>query len=98
DKLVTGVQTCALPISWLSVGTSGRPSHRAMTVDELRRLARSPLVTIGAHTVHHPSLAVECITRQREEIEDSRHQLEAWTGRAIRSEERRVGKECRSGG
>ena len=68
---------------WAGAGDEGRLSHRALSVEELRRLACSPLVTIGAHTVTHPALARLGPERQREEILQSRHQLESWLGRPV---------------
>src|SRR5205823_10935745 len=87
DKLVTGVQTCALPISrWCSyasrggargdppslLGTSARAASRCLPrVDEAAARSGCPA---GAPASSRSG------TR----------------GRARRSEERRVGKECRS--
>src|SRR5205823_12157763 len=77
DKLVTGVQTCALPISVQQYGDGerrdqldrdreGHELHRRHDrVDEVRILGQQPPVVAQAHPVR-------------------------------RSEERRVGKECRS--
>src|SRR2546425_4224773 len=71
DKLVTGVQTCALPISL-------RPSSppEALTPPPI---AGSPLCPVRPD---HPNTART--SRPRTDL------------RAARSEERRVGKECRS--
>ncbi len=41
-------------------------------------------VEVGAHTVHHPILKQLAAAEQRGEIEQSRAQLEAWTGRPVR--------------
>ena len=57
--------------------------HRAMTVEELRRLASSEWVTIGAHTITHTRLSSLPVEGQREEIVESKRQLEAWAGRGI---------------
>lgn len=58
-------------------------THRAMTVDELRHLAASRYVTIGAHTVTHSRLASQSSPEQQEEIVTSKKQLENWLGREI---------------
>src|SRR2546425_7824827 len=76
DKLVTGVQTCALPICSRSgapavVGTSGRDADRRA----VHHAARLPRAGIGEVAHIDPGLG---------------HDV------ADRSEERRVGKECRS--
>ena len=68
---------------WARTPLSTRPSHRPLTVDELRRLAASPWVTIGAHTVTHTRLASLGIPIQRAEITASRKQLELWLGREV---------------
>ena len=57
--------------------------NRAMTVDELRRLAESSWATIGAHTVTHTRLSSLPARLQRHEIADSKRQLETWIGREI---------------
>lgn len=66
------------------MGARGRPSHRAMSVEELKSLVKSPLVTIGAHTVTHTPLSAQGPVRQREEVRRSKHSLESWLGREIR--------------
>ncbi len=58
-------------------------SHRAMTVDELRLLAESSWVTIGAHTVTHSRLSSLTAAAQQEEITASKRHLESWLGRKI---------------
>src|SRR2546425_6787324 len=68
DKLVTGVQTCALPIYLLASGTvSGPAAENRGCLLELTRGRAEPLTLPGGET-----------------------------RRFLRSEERRVGKECRS--
>src|SRR5947209_20440209 len=71
DIGVTGVQTCALPISW---GTIGRTICRSRSFENDRRNLRSP---------GQERPAAWTRTDRRKEIGE-------------RSEERRVGKECRS--
>lgn len=58
-------------------------THRAMTLDELRRLAASRWVTIGSHTVTHTQLSSLHPDAQREEISTSKRQLEEWLGQKI---------------
>lgn len=48
------------------IPTEATEEERMLSVEELRELAADPLITIGAHTVHHTSLS--CVQRQ-----------EAWT-------------------
>jgi peptidoglycan/xylan/chitin deacetylase (PgdA/CDA1 family) len=60
-----------------------RPSHRALTRPELGRLATSPLVSVGGHTVHHPSLACRPEVEQEAEVRGSLEALREWTGRPV---------------
>src|SRR5437763_13491065 len=77
DTSVTGVQTCALPISEAERGDSGDVIH----------------VLFSAH-----SLPLKIVERGDPYPEDVRRTIEAVTeGLNHRSEERRVGKEGRSG-
>ena len=57
---------------------------RPMTVSELRRLAAMPGVTIGAHTMTHPALSALDEAAQREELGESRRQLETMLGLPVR--------------
>src|SRR5207249_9139340 len=78
---VTGVQTCALPISG---GVRRAPVTRGVAVhrvDEVPRVGRQQLVVRRAAT--------------RRVVDDDRVQP-GGTRAQLRSEERRVGKECRS--
>ena len=68
---------------WAQTGEETTDIHRAMTVDELRLLAGSSHVTIGAHTVTHTRLSSLSMETQREEITASKRQLEEWLGREI---------------
>jgi len=62
-----------------------RDSHRALTRDELRVLADSPLIELGAHTVDHVQLSAQSLEEQTEQIHRSIRQLHRWTGRRVRS-------------
>lgn len=50
--------------------------HRPLTVEELRRLAASPLIEIGGHTLSHPTLALAPAEEQRREIRGCRETLQ----------------------
>lgn len=69
--------------SWAGGDGAGRASHRTLTREEVRELAASPLVTIGAHGVTHTPLTVLSEAEQRREIAGSRGELEALTGREV---------------
>jgi peptidoglycan/xylan/chitin deacetylase (PgdA/CDA1 family) len=60
---------------WANVPTDARASHRTLTSDELRQLARAPGITIGAHSVAHCSLARLVHDEQYRELEESRAAL-----------------------
>jgi peptidoglycan/xylan/chitin deacetylase (PgdA/CDA1 family) len=68
---------------WSQRAAEGRQSHLPMTLEELRLLAQSPLVTIGAHTVSHTAMSCQTPAAQLEEMTSSKRQLESWLGREI---------------
>jgi peptidoglycan/xylan/chitin deacetylase (PgdA/CDA1 family) len=70
---------------WSGAGVSGRPTHRTLSLEELRALSAGNLIEIGAHTMTHPVLATLPIAEQRSEIQQSRAQLEAIVGRPVSS-------------
>lgn len=55
-----------------------------MSEDQLRKVGRSPLIEIGAHTVTHPRLPLCSPDRVEWELVESRRYLEAATGRKVR--------------
>src|SRR5258708_17061407 len=78
DDLVTGVQTCALPIS-----TSPRIGSRPPIVCSNTRIR-------SLRTLTTRSSIVPCVEKLKILT------VSFWPMRSMRSEERRVGKECRS--
>jgi peptidoglycan/xylan/chitin deacetylase (PgdA/CDA1 family) len=52
----------------------------ALSWDDLRELARDPLVTIGAHTVNHPVLSALSVDQAYAEISESRERIESHIG------------------
>ncbi|MBO6179237.1 MAG: polysaccharide deacetylase family protein [Selenomonadaceae bacterium] len=56
---------------------------RAVTKDELKKLADSPWITIGGHTVTHSMLSVESEEMQRWEFTESKQQLEEIISRSV---------------
>src|SRR5258708_20870454 len=93
DDLVTGVQTCALPICrcclggvCLNVGCipSKALLHVAAVVDEVKHLEVAG-VKFGA-----PEVNIDQLRGHKDKV------IGKLTGGLGRSEERRVGKECRS--
>ncbi len=67
-----------------SVDCSTLCSDLVMTWDEIRSLARDPLVTIGAHTRRHLALAKLSASTARLEMEESVRRLETELGRPCR--------------
>ena len=67
----------------------GRPeapvaaAHRGLTLEEIRQLAESRQIEIGAHTMSHPVLPSLPESAQLREIEESRSRLAAITGTAV---------------
>lgn len=57
--------------------------RRLMTVDELRTLAASPLITIGAHSLTHGLLTRMPLAQAKREIETSRRVLQEILGKPI---------------
>ncbi len=58
-------------------------SHRPLTPAELERLAASPLIEIGAHTMTHPTLALAPVEEQQREIAGCRAALERVLGTPV---------------
>jgi peptidoglycan/xylan/chitin deacetylase (PgdA/CDA1 family) len=67
----------------LGVAAEGRESHRTMTQEELRLLATSYAVQIGAHTVSHARLSSLSAAEQAREVGESRRTLEEVLGRPV---------------
>src|SRR3989442_9852603 len=80
DADVTGVQTCALPIS----GRPARPRDGQLLREPITVEQFQPPVAVVRHR------EVELVDRKLEDLRVDRGEV------AVRSEERRVGKECRS--
>jgi peptidoglycan/xylan/chitin deacetylase (PgdA/CDA1 family) len=68
---------------WAEAPPIARPSHRALTAEEVLRLTKGDLVEIGAHTMTHPVLAALSASDQRQEIQESKARLEAMLGREV---------------
>ena len=64
-------------------GREGQASRDALSLEELKRIAAMPEVTIGSHTVNHT------VTRHLSELvvsfefSKSKHDLECWTGKPV---------------
>src|SRR5205823_6726114 len=84
DKLVTGVQTCALPISTATKFFTNERMPTAMPCSNsaARKDRRKPILSAAPPHITGPTIAAIPYTRQ-------------YAAPISRSEERRVGKECR---
>ncbi len=60
-----------------------RKCYRTMNAAEIREVSDNPLITVGAHTVHHICCNLESSEVQRSEILESKRVLERITGRTI---------------
>lgn len=77
-------QSLQFLFSWAGISTKGRASHSVVDSQQLRQLAASPLIEIGAHAKHHVRLSRLPAHRQRIEVTTSKQQLEAVIGKPIR--------------
>lgn len=68
---------------WRGVKKTVRKENTTLSEEECRRLAKSEMVSIGAHTVNHPSLAVLSRTEQKIEIKDSIDRLSEILGERV---------------
>ncbi|MBI4364015.1 MAG: polysaccharide deacetylase family protein, partial [Candidatus Latescibacteria bacterium] len=62
--------------AWAGADRLARMTHRALSADEVRRLAEGGLIDVAPHTVTHPALSMLPAEDQRREIEESRRALE----------------------
>src|SRR5205823_7212720 len=95
DKLVTGVQTCALPISYAARDERALRTGIAANGVALMLFAFVPLMLGLAARALHPSLADPQLALATVLSTNVPFAVGAL---ALRSEERRVGKECRPAG
>ena len=65
------------------VGSAAPPDAATLTPGDLRRLAASDTVTIGAHTADHVRLADRTAREQQDTIAGSKGELERSLGRAV---------------
>lgn len=70
-------------LEWAGLSEQGRIDRRILTEEEIKKLAKSPFVTIGAHCVTHPSLRWLDLEEQKSEIHDSKIKLEEIIGRKV---------------
>lgn len=58
--------------------------REAMTVQDVKDIAKLPQITIGSHTVHH-AISMNCTEHELEsEIRDSKIKIEKWIGKEVK--------------
>ena len=62
-----------------------RPTHRALSHEELRTLSQGELIEVGSHTVTHPLLPALSVSQQQDEIQRSKSTLEEMIGQRVTS-------------
>ncbi|MFN4276637.1 MAG: polysaccharide deacetylase family protein [Ferrovibrio sp.] len=77
DKVLSALVTAA------QIPEEARDSHRPLTRAEVVTLAEGNVVTIGAHSHHHPRLSGLSAAEQETEIDTGRQRLTAWLGQDI---------------
>jgi peptidoglycan/xylan/chitin deacetylase (PgdA/CDA1 family) len=77
------VATVFVVSGWLGKPHPDAPSRRIINEDELRRLAGSEAVEIGAHTVTHPNLCTLPYEGAVQELRGSKEALERIGGTAV---------------
>jgi hypothetical protein len=66
-----------------AIDCSALVDREALTEEQLRRLSRHPLVTIGGHTTTHQNLALASASTVRREMAENRGFLQDATGRPV---------------
>jgi peptidoglycan/xylan/chitin deacetylase (PgdA/CDA1 family) len=70
---------------WAGDATLSRATHRPLTAEEVKQLADGGRIEIGAHTVSHSMLSALPVSVQRQEIQQSKADLEEILGHPVRS-------------
>jgi peptidoglycan/xylan/chitin deacetylase (PgdA/CDA1 family) len=63
-------------LDWAGLDSVIRPTHRLVSLDEVKQLGGTSLIEVGAHTVTHPALPELPLASQTEEIQQSKSFLE----------------------
>lgn len=72
-------------MAWAGMEPVARETRRSLSPEELSEMARAELIEIGAHTVTHRLLASATPPEQREEIRQSKADLERILNRPVNS-------------
>ncbi|MBS1952677.1 MAG: polysaccharide deacetylase family protein [Cyanobacteria bacterium SZAS-4] len=69
---------------WAGLTVADESSCNALSVEALKRLARSNMIEIGSHTVDHPVLSTLSATAQETELRESKNYLESLLGHEVK--------------
>ena len=72
-------------LEWAVAESTPRATYRSLSPEELSALAEGELVEIGAHTVTHPFLSAQSTALQRDEIKQSKIDLEKMLNHPVTS-------------
>jgi len=72
-------------LAWSNAESAVRKTHCSLLPEEVCALGQSELVEIGAHTVTHPFLSAQSTALQRDEIKQSKVDLEQMLDRPVTS-------------
>jgi len=70
---------------WAGVEPAVRPTHRFLSLDEVRSLAEGELIEVGAHSITHSALSSLSPDEQRREVLQSKAALEELLNRRVGS-------------
>ena len=71
------------PPSWVNSATHAFSKERVITAEQIRELAADPLVSVGSHSVSHPSLLELSAEQAAEELQSSKETLETLVGQEV---------------
>jgi peptidoglycan/xylan/chitin deacetylase (PgdA/CDA1 family) len=72
-------------LAWAGDEPGARSTYRLLSYEEVFALTQGELMEVGAHTVTHPELSTLPAVSQRNEIQQSKAQLEEVLGRPVTS-------------
>jgi FkbM family methyltransferase len=71
-------------LTWACLPAAVSPDYLTLNTEQLIKLASSPLIEIGSHTVTHTKLSILSSQEQHNEISQSKQQLESVIGKPVR--------------
>ena len=69
---------------WAEVPNATRDSHKVLSPSQLKKLASSPAIEIGSHSVSHTRLSLLSTWQQHKEIFESKQKLETIINKSVR--------------